>query len=188
MPATVYYVIGVLLGIGALVWLLRLGRAYLRLRGQRVVTCPENEAEVGVEIDALGGALKAALGGEVVRLQDCSRWPERVGCNQACLSQIEASPDGCLARGLLTRWYADRACVLCGVPFGEIHWHDHRPALRSPDGVTLSWSEVEVESLSEVLATHQPVCWSCHVAERFRHDHPDLVVDRPPPSGHTSGA
>jgi hypothetical protein len=188
MPATVYYVLAALVGIGLVVWLLRLGRAYLRLRGERVVTCPENQARVGVEIDAVGGALTAAVGGSRVRLQDCTRWPDRVGCDQACLSQIEASPDGCLARGLLTRWYADRACLLCGAPFGEIHWHDHRPALRSPEGRTLAWAEVDVESLPDVLESHQPVCWSCHVAESFRQEHPELVVDRPSRPGRPSGA
>jgi hypothetical protein len=30
-----------------------------------------------------------------------------------------------------------------------------------------------------VLSTHLPVCWDCHIARRFRREHPALVVDRP---------
>jgi hypothetical protein len=30
-----------------------------------------------------------------------------------------------------------------------------------------------------VLETHSAVCWNCYIAQRFRLDHPDLVVFRP---------
>ena len=35
------------------------------------------------------------------------------------------------------------------------------------------------EQLPEIFATHQPVCWNCHIAESFRRLHPELVTDRP---------
>jgi hypothetical protein len=30
-----------------------------------------------------------------------------------------------------------------------------------------------------VLGTHMPVCWNCYIAQKFRLDHPDMVVYRP---------
>ena len=41
----------------------------------------------------------------------------------------------------------------------------------------LVWAPLE--KLQEVLATHWPVCWNCHVAETFRREHPELVAHRP---------
>jgi hypothetical protein len=56
----------------------------------------------------------------------------------------------------------------------------------SPDGRTMEWGEVRVEDLPEVLRTHRPVCWNCHVAESFRRQYPDLVIDAPPRTGGTA--
>ena len=89
-------------------------RRYIRLRGQRVITCPETGEPAGVEL-AAGRAAATALAGEpALRLRDCSRWPERAGCGQECLSQIEAAPEDCLVRSLLTKWYEGISCVDCG--------------------------------------------------------------------------
>ena len=46
------------------------------------------------------------------------------------------------------------------------------------EGVTVEWSDFRPEALPEVLATHWPVCWDCHIAETFRRKYPKLVVDR----------
>jgi hypothetical protein len=45
--------------------------------------------------------------------------------------------------------------------------------------MTVSWDDVPPEKLADVFQTYQPVCWSCHIAETFRRDHPELVTDRP---------
>ena len=82
-------------------------------------------------------------------------------------------------RVILTTWYAGKSCARCGKPVGEINWLAHKPALMSPERRTFEWAEVAPEQLPEVLATHRPVCWSCHLAEVFRREHPELVVERP---------
>jgi len=69
-------------------------------------------------------------------------------------------------------------CVYCRKPFGEIHWHDHPPAVVNEQGKTLAWTEIPLGSLQHTLSTHWPVCWNCHVAETFRRLHPELVTDR----------
>ena len=83
-------------------------------------------------------------------------------------------------RTILARWYAGKQCVFCRRDFGEIQWHDHKPALMGADEITREWTENPPETVPEVLASHRPVCWNCHVAETFRRVHAELVVERPP--------
>ncbi len=153
-------------------------KTYLKYRGTRIVTCPETEARVAVEVDARAAAESAAAGPLDLHLKSCTRWPERQDCGQECLSQIQSAPTDCLLRTILERWYAGKSCVLCGKGFGEIHWHDHKPCMMNAQGVTIDWSEFPPENVYLILSTHQPVCWDCHVAEEFRRKFPELVVDR----------
>ncbi len=153
-------------------------RTFFKFRGTRVVTCPETGRPVAVEVDALNAAERAALGDTHVQLKSCTRWPERQDCGQECLAELEAAPEECLLKAILGRWYAGKACVFCGREFGVIHWHDHKPCLRAPSGETIEWSQFKPETVGEVLKTHDPVCWDCHIAETFRRSYPDMVVDR----------
>lgn len=161
----------------AFIW--RVARTYLKLRGRSLVTCPETHEPTGVRVDALHAAVTALARRGGLRLKDCNRWPERKGCGQECLAQVEAAPEDCLVRAILTKWYEGRKCAFCGTPFGEINWLDHKPALMSPEKVTVEWSDVPTEEIPKVLATHMPVCWNCHTVETFRRRYPELVVDRP---------
>ena len=155
-------------------------RAYFKLRGKRLVTCPETRMPAAVDLDAAHLARDAAFVTPRLRLSECSRWPERQGCGQECLKQIEATPQGCLVRRIVADWYAGKTCVICGKPVDAAEeWVGHVPALLNPEKRTTYWDKVAPERLPEVLQTHSPVCWSCHIAATFRHDHPDLVVDRP---------
>lgn len=154
-------------------------RAYLRFRGTRVVTCPATGASVAVELNARRAAVTSLLGDTQYRLVDCTRWPEMRNCGQGCVSQIAAAPTNCLVRTILQQWYEGKSCVLCARPIGEVNWMTHQPALVDDRGNLVTWRDVPAERIRELLATHRPICWSCHVAESFRHEHPDLVVDRP---------
>lgn len=160
-----------------------LGRTVLRtlwkFRGTMVVTCPETQSSAAVEVDARHAALTGVLGEADVRLRECTRWPQRQDCGQECLKQIEVAPENCLVRTMLAEWYSGKSCVFCGKGFGEINWFDHKPALITPEGKTVAWSEVAAETLAASLSVHKPVCWNCHIAQRFRHTHPEMVVDGP---------
>ena len=167
-----------LVGIYAIVRLVRAGRLYLTFRGNRLVSCPENHRPAAVRVAAGKAALEAMVGNQQLRLNTCSRWPERQGCGQECLAQIEEAPKACLVRTIVNQWYQGQACAYCHKPFGEIHWHDHPPALLNKDRKTVQWNEIPAEKLQDALGTHRPVCWSCHMAETFRRQHLELVVDR----------
>jgi hypothetical protein len=155
-------------------------RSYFRSRGKRLVTCPENHCTAAVELDAKGAGLKAFWGESYSCLRDCSRWPEMQDCAQDCLPEIEALGQGCLVRSVVAGWYKGKVCVYCRKPVDNVEdWTGHLPALRAPDAKTVTWGDVLPEKLPEVFSTHPPVCWSCHIAETFRREHPDLVTDRP---------
>lgn len=152
---------------------------YMKYRRQMLVTCPENHKTAAVRVDAMNAVKETLYGRESLRLSNCSRWPERADCGQDCLSEVVADPKACLVWTLVTDWYRGKSCVICQRPFGEVHWHDRPPALVAPDHKTLQWDELPAEKLPEILQTHQPVCWSCHIAESFRREHPGHFVDRP---------
>jgi hypothetical protein len=154
-------------------------RSYLKYRGEGVLTCPETGKPVAVELDAKRVAATEMSGDRRLLLKSCSRWPERSGCGQECLAAVESSPEDCLVRTRLTRWYAGARCALCGRDIGKICWTEHQPALMSPERRTMEWGEVPAEALPSVLQTHYRICWSCHVAESFRARFPDLVLDDP---------
>jgi hypothetical protein len=173
------YLIIVIVVLAALYFVVPfVARTYLKYRGERVITCPETRKPAAVEVDATHAALTAAFGHPDLHLKACSRWPERQDCGQECLLQIEIGPEDCLVRNILTSWYAGKQCVSCGSQFGEIHWLDHKPALLSPDGKTVEWREVAPEKVPEVLETHFPVCWDCHITETFCREYPEKIVDR----------
>ena len=176
---TVLVVMSVYFGIR---WLAR-----SRYGGTRPVTCPETGKRALVEVDALHASLTSTVGLPDIRLEHCSRWPLNEQCGQECLVDLDVAPGQCLVSGVLMRWYRDKKCCYCGKPTEEIHWIDHKPALLSPEGLLVQWSEVPIENFSMVLNTHLPVCWDCYIVQSFRREHPDLVVYRPGLNGITGG-
>lgn len=185
---TTIYIIGAVVVLGALgvVWW-SISKTYRRFRGKMVVTCPETNQTVGVDVDATHAALAATHGDPELRLKTCTRWPERQNCGQECLSQIEKSPEDCLVRTTLDEWYSHRECAICGKKFEAVDSYDHkagfdydrRPALLSPKGQVVEWDEIPIETLPQVLETYQAVCWDCLIMETFRRKHPEMVVERP---------
>ena len=165
-----------ILAAGAAMVLVRLSR----MKGARVITCPETRETAAVEVDAARAVLSSIFRGEAdYLLTSCTRWPERAGCGQECVAEIQSAPNHCLVRTILADWYLGRNCAFCGRSFGEINWHDHKPGLYDPERKkNLDWTEVRPELVYAALATHEPVCWNCNVAERFRVEHPELVIDR----------
>jgi hypothetical protein len=183
MNNILYVLLYVLVGVGVALLMFRMGvavRTYFRLRGKMLVTCPETKKPAAVDVDAKAAAEYSILTKPHFRLSECSRWPERQGCGQECLSQIEAALEECLVRRFVAKWFAGKACAYCGKPIEGIDWlGGQRPALLDSDRKTVQWDQIRPEELPEVLARYAPVCWNCHITESFRRDHPELVVERP---------
>jgi len=181
MNSTLLWIIGALLALFAGWVLYRALRSYFKMRGKRLVICPENHTAAAVDLDARHSAKDAIFGVPRLRLSECSRWPEKQACGQECLKQIEEAPEGCLVSRIVADWYKGKNCVLCGKPVDVTEERiGHVPALLNPQNETVYWTEISPEALPEVFQTHSPVCWSCHIAETFRRKHPEMVVNRPP--------
>ena len=175
MPIPLLYLAAILLA-GAAVWWL--GGTWLKYRGQRVITCPENHRPAGVVRDATHAAATVFGKTPELRLSECSRWPEKAGCGQECLSEVRESGADCLVRNIIAKWYRDKVCAACGQPIGEIDWTGSRPALLVADQVSVEWNQVPAEKLMETLAAALPICFTCHTANRLVREHPELVTDR----------
>jgi hypothetical protein len=163
--------------VAALV-LQRVVRVWWKYRGTRVITCPENRQTAAVEVKAGSAAVVSLAGAPRVRLSACSRWPERAGCGQECLSQVEAAPEDCLVRNILVLWYTGKRCASCGKPFGEIPLAGAKPAVLGADRVSVEWSQIPADRLPETLAAGRPICFACHMGNMLVRKHPELVVDR----------
>jgi hypothetical protein len=150
-----------------------------RQKGDRVIVCPETGTAEVVRVDARRAAITELVGPHELRLESCTRWPERDDCGRACLAQIEAAPDGCLVHARLTAWYEGATCAFCEIPIGPVRWHDRRPGLLSPDARVRAWDEIAPRDLPKVLETHLPVCFDCYNAESFREHYPEKVVEDP---------
>lgn len=147
----------------------RIMAAGVRFRGRRLVTCPQDHRPVGVKVDAAHAALTAWGGKPELRLAGCAHWPERAACGQPCISQIEAAPEDCLVRSILTKWYEGKCCARCGAPVGDVYWAGWRPALLVSSDVIKEWNQIPTEQLSETLETARPVCFQCYVREACVH-------------------
>jgi len=160
----VFIAVGItLLAVALGIALRRMTTAGLRFRGQRVVTCPEDHQTAAVNVDASHAALTAWNGGPELRLSGCSHWPERAGCGQPCITQIQAAPEDCLVRNILDKWCDGKCCIRCGGPIGEASWAGVPPVLLTPDGSLMEWQQIAATELPATLATAKPVCVDCYL-------------------------
>ena len=155
-------------------------QTYFTYRGKRLITCPESLTKEAVDVAARKAAAGVFVGESNLRLDQCSRWPERKDCGQDCLRQIEADPENSLLWNLVSNWYEGQRCVYCRRRFGPLHHVDHVPALMGPDRRTVEWDLFQPEQLPELLSTHKPVCWGCHVTQTLRREYPERVLYRGP--------
>jgi hypothetical protein len=149
----------------------------LRYRGRRVIICPETQDGAVVTLKAL----QAATSGQL-KLSSCTRWPERAGCDQACLTQIAQSPEGCRIKALVAAWYDGKRCVCCHRPFLRMAWQDGPPALLRDDGRSCEWKDLKPEDLPRAFRTSQPLCWYCNNIRELEHIDPKLIVRRTRPA------
>lgn len=177
---TVILAILILVAAGAYIGY-RYLRTWFRMRGPRLVICPETHQPEEVLLDAVAGAKWATVHDQpATLLRSCTRWPERLDCDQACLYQIDSSENGCRVTDLLSDWYRGKDCAFCGDWFEDIPWLDNKPAfLRKSDRKLIEWNDVAARALPQLFNDSLPVCWKCYIAESFRKEHPDLVTDRP---------
>lgn len=168
-----------LIGSALAVYLVIAVTAWIRLRGTRVVICPETQEPVSVTFDRGHAAVTAVWEAADLKLATCTRWPLPAECDQACVSQM-------LQRGNETRpsmiaalLFEGQRCAICGLAINPIDAAALPPGLLDP--VTrdvVSWDEVPPERLRDEFKRRRALCANCTLAESFRRRFPDRVVDR----------
>ncbi len=62
---------------------------FQRYRGKRVFRCPETGMLVEVDIDAQQAAFSSPFGKPLLRVKNCTLWPEKEGCHMECLAKVK---------------------------------------------------------------------------------------------------
>lgn len=151
-----------------------LARRYSAYRAARLVECPDNKQVAAVGLSAGAATFRGQL-----RLAQCSRWPEKQDCGRECLHQIERAPADCMVRTIVTKWYADKSCVICGTSLANVNWYERKPAVVDQQGAPQAWADIAPEQVMAVMERDRPICFDCYVAQTFRREHPELVIDNP---------
>lgn len=152
---------------------------YRKYEGKMLVTCPETGKPAAVKVNFWRAVRAALIGRRDIELSACSRWPERADCGQECLCEIEDNPQAHQAWTIAAKWFEGKKCVYCGHAIEPMKHLDRTPALVNPEKKTYQWDQLPVEELPDAFSSCKPVCWSCHIAETFVREHPDLVTYRP---------
>ncbi len=61
--------------------------AYRQYRDRKVITCPQTHGRAEVTLNSGLAALGAAVGRPVMRVKNCSLWPQREGCDENCVAE-----------------------------------------------------------------------------------------------------
>jgi hypothetical protein len=140
-----------------------------RLRGLRVVSCPETRRPAGVTVD-LGHALATAVWEAAdVRLASCSCWPERQGCDEGCVPQIETGEAATRPRAIAARFFERRSCAICLRRIKPLTHGAHQPGFMNPiTREATPWDQLPAQDLPDAVASHRALCRDCTFAESSR--------------------
>ncbi|MBT3352262.1 MAG: hypothetical protein HOC91_13110 [Nitrospinaceae bacterium] len=68
--------------------LLKAAHTFLALRGSREHSCPETKRDARIQIKAARAGWSVLMGGLAdIQVKNCTRWPDRRGCNQGCIAE-----------------------------------------------------------------------------------------------------
>jgi hypothetical protein len=172
------FIVVLLLAVLA-VYLVIATRTWLRMRGARVVVCPETQQPVAVKVDVAHAVATAVWDKADVHLTSCTRWPERQDCDQPCAHQIEASPAETSPKTIAAHFFHKERCAICARPIEPPNPMTLQPGFMDPvTHKVQSWDEVAPQDLAQAFATRQPLCSNCTLNETFRQRFPDRVTDR----------
>ena len=179
MTASLFFMLSILAVL--LVSLVVAVRAWLHVRGARLVVCPETQMPAAVSVD-VGHAIATALREKPdLRLTSCSRWPERHDCDQPCVQQIEAAPSETRAETIATHFFDRERCAICRCRIEPSRGVSQQPGFMHPVTRQVArWNELPTETLPRAIAAWRPLCSNCTLKELFRQRFPDSVTDRLP--------
>lgn len=89
MTSWLYFVAAAFAFISIAIMVVEFTGTFSAVRASRELTCPADGRTATVDVNAVRAALPTAVGyAPKLRVQNCSRWPERKDCQQACLGEL----------------------------------------------------------------------------------------------------
>src|SRR4051812_16661769 len=153
--------------------------AWFRMRGTRVVVCPESGQPATVEVDAAHAAVSAILERSDLRLKACSRWPERERCKQTCVQQLAIAPHDTSPSWVPEHFFDGKQCALCHRAIPAVHSEEEQPGLLNPiSREVVARETIRAQELPPLFRSYVPICSNCRIVETFCREHAHLVVDR----------
>jgi hypothetical protein len=144
---------------------------------KRTIQCPENHTSCDIEIDRKQAILTSLQGQRDLCVKSCDRWPEKQGCGQECVMQIEPSPS-VLAR-IFSQWYDGKHCARCNNQLSRDDWdHGHVAVLSA--GNLVEMREIPLEQLPQALVGCVPLCIRCHEEELAKQPTPEMFFKYDP--------
>ena len=161
-----------------LVYLAIAARTWVRVRGERLVVCPETNLPVAVKVN-VGYAIASTLWDQPeLRLTSCSRWPERQDCDQPCVHQIETAPNETSPQVIAADFFGKEHCTICGLPIGAPARTTRQPGFMNPASREVdTWDSLPVQDLPRAMTAWRPLCANCTEAESFREMAPARMTD-----------
>ena len=113
-------------------------------RKTTVVVCPANELPAEVSLD------------EGLRMEACSRWPHAGECTQACIPQVQFSPES-LEDFAAT--HGGEQCAGCGTVLTREDWYNSRlGAVQRTGGAP----DKVAKTIIAAQAKKSPLCSACY--------------------------
>jgi hypothetical protein len=151
-------VLVVYLGIGLAIW--------IRLRGTRLVTCPETQTDAAVGVDVAQAIVATIRDNSDLRVAGCSRWPQRHDCDQACVPQIAERGGEAKPRTIAAHFFENQRCAICRYPIDPIPAAGLQPGLLDPvTHEATPWHTIRPEQLPHAFQSHRALCARCTVEE-----------------------
>lgn len=150
-----------------------------RYSGGRLVSCPENQQPAAVCFDLLHAAATGIDGSPALRVAECTRWPERLGCNQACLAdalRVEPYAPGKVKAGSKQIYHLPILLAASAAWYLGLIWHSHylfRTRWMNAFGLTpaqikqmVGWNSAHLLTLAVCLLFAYGVAWLLAVRHR----------------------
>ena len=83
--SNLFVVLGILFVLSFVPLVFLFVRGYLRFRGERLVTCPQNGQFAKVRLDAAKAAYSSMTDNVDLKVTACEHWPGRKDCTQGCV-------------------------------------------------------------------------------------------------------
>jgi hypothetical protein len=117
-------------------------------RKKTVVVCPANELPAEVSLD------------ESLRMESCSRWPHVGECTQACIPQVQFSPESLED---FAAAHMGEQCVGCGTVLTREDWYNSRLGAVQPTGGSPATGP---QTIIAAQAKKSPLCSACYSASQ----------------------